>query len=115
MNKPSNLAMNLKKIRIDRHLSLTELSRELGIPKSTLQSVLTDGNTSLDTALRISNSLRIPLDALTSSELSPQQSKLLERFLTVLNWYHDFSPEDQREFDVHLAALLRIIGKHCNA
>ncbi len=115
MNKSSNLAVNLKKILIDQGLSLTEFSRELGIPKSTLQSVLTAGGTTLDTAVRISNSLGISLDTLTSSELSPQQSKLLERFLTVLNWYHDFCPEEQREFDVHLAALLRIIGKHCNA
>ncbi len=115
MNKPSNLAMNLKKIRIDRHLSLTELSRELGIPKSTLQSILTAGGTTLDTAVRISNSLGISLDTLTSSELSPQQSKLLECFLTVLNWYHDLSPKDQREFDVHLGAILRIIGKHRDA
>ena len=43
MNKVENFAKNLESIRKTRKKSLTEFAREIGIPKSTLQSILKMG------------------------------------------------------------------------
>jgi len=114
MNKHSNFAANLKNIQNARCLSLSEFSRELGIPKSTLQSVLADGHTSLDTAIRISDSLTLPLDTLTNVSLTPKRWHLLAEFLTALDWYHDLSSEKQRELVAHLNAILCLLEEDGN-
>lgn len=112
MRKPSNFALNLKKLQ--GCLSLAEFSRELSIPKSTLQSILKDGNTTLDTALRIANSIETPLDVLTSTTLTPKQFERGNCFLTLLNWYHDLSAEKRQQIQTHLTALLCIIDESCD-
>lgn len=114
MNKHSNFATNLKNIRTALCLSLSEFSRELGIPKSTLQSVLADGHTSLDTAIRISDSLALPLDTLTNATLTPKRLRLLADFLTALDWYHDLSSEKQRELAAHLDAIFHLLEEDSN-
>ena len=67
-----NLGINLRNLRKARGLSMMELSSELDIPKSTLQSIMDGGQTTLYTAMHISRKLRIPLDTLTNGVLSPQ-------------------------------------------
>ena len=57
LEKQKNLAENLRNLRIARGLSYTEFSKELDIPKATLQSILADGQTSLHTAIHISEKL----------------------------------------------------------
>ncbi len=112
MHNPSNFALNLKKLQ--GGLSLAEFSRELSIPKSTLQSILKGGNTTLDTALRISNSIETPLDILTGTTFTPQQFELMNCFLVLLNWYHDLSAEKRQQVQTHLAAILCIIDESCD-
>lgn len=114
MNKPGNFATNLKNIRTASGLSLTDFSQELGIPKSTLQSVLADGHTSLDTAIRIADSLSLPLDTLTNGTLSPKRLTLLANILAALDWFHDLSQRNQQEAVTHLTALLRLIEEDSN-
>ena len=91
MEHCQNFAANLNAIRRLRNLSLSEFSRELGIPKSTLQSILADGNTSLHTALYIADSLNVPLSSLTG-EMIPNRS--LDSILSLLNcleWFNNLS------------------------
>ena len=60
MNDPNNFGTNLNVLRQERQMTMTEFSNHLQIPKSTLQSVMYNGQTSLDTACRISDALNIP-------------------------------------------------------
>ena len=61
MSKPDNLGANLRALREAKQLSYTEFSIELGIPRTTLQSVMKSGHTSLDTACKIADALDVPL------------------------------------------------------
>ena len=65
MEKHEIFAKNLEAIRTYRNQSVGEFSKELGIPKSTLQAVRNSGHTTLDTAIRIADGLGLPLDDLT--------------------------------------------------
>lgn len=95
--KHKNLAENLKNMRKSRGLSLTEFPEELDIPKSTLQSILADGQTSLNTAIRISEKLRIPLDVLTSGMLSAEQVRVMDGLLSGVEWFSQLPPDKQKK------------------
>ena len=53
MEKRNRLAENLRLYQQMRDKTLAELSAELGVARSTVQSILTDGNTTVDTLVRI--------------------------------------------------------------
>lgn len=72
MNQCHDFAKNLDAIRRSQNLSLAEFAVSLNIPRSTLQDILKDGHTTLDTALRISKERKAPLSVLTG-ELVPQE------------------------------------------
>lgn len=69
MEKLKRFAQNLDNIKTRNNKSLTEFAQEIGIAKSTVQSILKDGNTTLDTAIRISTALGISLDDLLSEDI----------------------------------------------
>ena len=112
MNKQSNFAANLKNIQVASGVSLEGFAQRLGIPKSTLQYVLIEGQTSLDTAIRISDSLSLTLDALLNEAFTPQKLTLMSNSLAALDWFYRLSAENQRMFSEHLSALLRIIEEN---
>lgn len=60
---------NLQSIRKAKNASLTEFAQEIGIAKSTIQSVIKDGNTTLNTAISIANAFDMTLDELVNSEI----------------------------------------------
>ena len=107
--KHKNLAKSLKNLREARGLSLSEFAKELGIPKSTLQSILQDGQTTLHTAIRISERLGIPVDALTNGTLSVEQIRILDGLILRLNWYDQLPKNKQEEVRDHMYALIQLI------
>lgn len=111
MRGNKNLSQNLKLIREQRNISLTEFSKEIGIPKSTLQSILKDGNTTLDTAIRISEGLGIPLDALLRDEYFTDDFRIVQWLLKGIAWYSELSPEGQREALLLINKLLEVLQK----
>lgn len=113
--KHKNLANSLNNLRKARGLSLSEFSKELGLPKSTLQSILEDGQTTLNTAIRISERLGIPVDALTSETLSVTQFKILDGLLLRLNWYDQLPSHKQEAVRDHMYALIQLIQESQSA
>lgn len=95
MNNPDNFGANLRLLKEERNLSLTEFSKELQIPRTTLQAVLEDGQTSLDTACRISDALNIPLSALTDIRLSHEKLDILKGLFLSMEWYSHLTPEQK--------------------
>lgn len=60
------VAQNIKHLRVERKLSLEELSRVSGVSKSMLALIERgDGNPTLNSLWKIANGLQIPFDALT--------------------------------------------------
>lgn len=111
MDKNKAFAKNLEAIRKQRGMSLSAFANELGIPKSTLQSVLADGQTTLDTALRISQGLNIPLDALTNGALSEEKFFLTHALMMGIDWFRELSPDEQKNVAFHLHGLLEALRK----
>ena len=107
--KHKNMAENLKNMRKARRLSLAEFSKELDIPKSTLQSVLADGQTSLNTAIRISEKLHISLDTLIGGTLSTEQVWIMDGLLSGVEWFSRLPPEKQKEAGEFICALIQLI------
>ena len=64
MDRTNQLAQRLHELQFDRRMTQAQFSREIGLPRSTLQSIMTDGNTTVDTLIRIANALEVSLDEL---------------------------------------------------
>lgn len=109
--KSGNFAKNLNLIREFKGWSMAEFAAEIAIPRSTLQTVLNSGQTTLDTALRIAHQLGIPLDTLTNGVLSPQDMSTAFGFLYTLDWYSRISAEEQQEALGCLLTLFRLIQR----
>lgn len=107
--KHENFAENLRNLRAMFGLSMSEFSKELDIPKSTLQTVLATGQTTLNTAIRISESLGIPLDVLTDRSMTSNQFKMLERLLYQFDWYLKLSESQQRDVCFYISALIKLV------
>ena len=106
MRKCQNFANNLELIRNIRKTTLYEFSQELGIPKSTLQSLLREGNTTLDTAIRIANNLNLSVDALLENDLEPEKCDMLTMLLKSLAWFSKKSPEQRLRLKSCIEELL---------
>ena len=107
--KLRNLAENLKSIREARRLSIEEFSKELDVPKTTLRDLLLDGQTTLHTAIHISDKLGIPLDTLMNGTLTTGQIKRVDGFIAHMDWYQSLSKEKREEARHHFCAILRLM------
>ena len=106
---PNCFASNLSLIREFHGWSMSRFAKETSVPKSTLQSVLTKGQCSLDTALCIARHLGIPLDILTNTLLSPQDINVTHSVFHILDWYSQLTNESQREASLCFQSLFRLI------
>ena len=109
MNNPSNFCSNLRTIKKESRLSLTQFSQKLDIPRSTMQAVLEDGQTTLDTACRISNALKLPLSTLTSEILMEDQAEVLQATLTFLSWYDRLQTERKEKVRLGFSLILEVL------
>lgn len=108
---PNYFASNLNLIREFNRWSMAEFAEETSVPKSTLQDVLKDGRTTLDTARCISLGLGIPLDILTNTALSPQEVKVTHSVLHLLDWYDHLTSNDQQKASQCLQTLFSLIHR----
>lgn len=109
MNDPGNFAQRLRAIRQEWCLSLTRFAEVLQVPRSTLQSILQCGQTSLDTACRISNTLDIPLSALADDRCTWPEPEVLVPLLRNLGWFVCLPEEKQRIVVQTITQLLEVI------
>ena len=108
---PNYFANNLNLIRDFNRWSMAEFAEETCVPKSTLQTVLTTGQSSLDTALRIARKLGIPLDILTGTVLSPSELEAAHHIFRTLDWFSHLPCDDQQEAFRCLQSLLSLIQR----
>ncbi len=111
MNQYYDFAKNLEMIRKINHASLAEFSEELDVPKSTLQDILKDGNTSLHTALHIARQLNVPLSTLTDEVIPGENLTVLFALLRSFGWFDSLSGEDQKVVTDHIHAIMEILQK----
>ena len=111
MNHPSHFRNNLQLLKKESGLSMTKFSEKLELSRSTVQSVMDDGQTSLDTACRIANALQLPLCTLTGGELHPERADVLHSTLVVVDWYCQLSAEQQRTIRSAFSVILDELEK----
>lgn len=110
MGKENHLSDNLRAYQHARSMTLTELSLEFGIAKSTIQSIMADGNTTLDTLVRIAGATNSSLDELVFGDLPAKQIYDLQFFLGQLEWFTSLPAEKRRRLMFHLLEILRLLG-----
>lgn len=108
MERTNLLSINLKAYQRARRKTLAEFSEELGVAKSTIQSVMVDGNTTLDTLVRVANALQVSLDELVFGELPVKRMNYIQCFLKDIGWFVKLSPEKQERFCYLLGELLKL-------
>lgn len=111
MDKHEVFAKNLEAIRKINGQSLAEFAEEAGIPKSTLQSVRISGHTTLDTAIRIAEGLRLPLDSLIGDDHLAEKLDIVQYLLQGLDWFMALSPDDQEKVILHIRKIVEVICK----
>lgn len=111
MDARQPLAKNLAQQRMLLNMSMEEFSCELGIPKSTLQSILKTGNTTTNTLLQISDYLCLSPDALLGDELSESYLQPLSALMPLFEWFTQLSQEQQIMVISHLLCILEVLQK----
>ena len=111
MNHPSHFRNNLQLLKRQSGLSMTKFSKKLELSRSTVQSVMDDGQTSLDTACRIANALQLPLGTLTGGELQSERADILHSTLVVLDWYFDLPAQTQKTVCSAFSVILHELEK----
>lgn len=111
MQETNRLSDNLKSFQKERGSNLKEFSAELGIPKSTLQSVLQDGNTTLETLLRIQSALGISLDALVFGDPEDPSKDQVRAIMECASLYSQLAPGKQKEFHFYMNKLVELFQK----
>lgn len=111
MEKKNLLSENLKAYQKSQKLSLLEFSKELDIPKSTLRAVLQDGNTTLDTTLRISEHMSMGLDSLVHDRQFSDKQFIMKHIEQADGWIATFPDQKKAEIAALLAELWTVISK----
>lgn len=103
------LSKNLRALRGSK--SQVEFANEIGITKSTLQSIEKE-NTAvrLDTLSLICSGLNIPISALLTDELEPVETSVLKQALHGLNWFSSLPAEARDEVLLWLRHTLTVFS-----
>lgn len=96
MKEQNYMAKNLRSYKELRKLTMKEFADELGIPLSTLRTVLKEGNTTLHTAIQISRRLGISLDMLTSDHDFPDKLFFMDQMQRTASWFSSL-PADKKD------------------
>lgn len=109
MEKYEIFAKNLEAIRIYKGQSISEFAGEVGVPKSTLQSIRTKGHTTLDTAIRIADGLGLPLDSLVSDSRLAEKADTVQYLLQTVDWFRALPSSEQEEVAAHFRRILEVL------
>lgn len=111
MKRTNNLSNNLKAFQKARHITQTEFAQALDMPKSTLQAVMLDGNTTLDTLIHLADALDVSLDELVFSADLPEKYGMIQWLLDGVGWYAALSAERQEGLRYHILGILELLTR----
>ena len=111
MERDNHLSDNLKAYQRARDETLTEFSSYLGIARSTLRSVMVDGNTTVDTLVRIANALGVTLNELVFGRVPPAWMDRLQGLVSTMGWYVQLPAYKQGLLLYHLSGICLLMGE----
>lgn len=105
------LVKNLEVIRQSRRQTVPEFARSIGIPRSTLNDLLSTGNATMDTLMRISEGLDISLYKLfyddQLDDRAMEECDIAPGVMRQLKLLAKLTPEGQRKIAFHIEEVLR--------
>lgn len=105
------LSQNLKAYQSLHKLSLSEFSKMLDVPKSTLKAILKDGNTTLETVIRISQNLNCSLDMLIYDKSMPDKLFILHHIEQAVDWFTGLNTEAKEAIAHQIIKIWEVMGK----
>lgn len=111
MKRSNNLSQNLEVLRRAKGVTQTEFAQILGVPKSTLQTVMLDGNTTLDTLIRIADGLGVTLDELVFDKSMSQRSGLASWLMNGLARFSELEPDAQGKLQHDISEILDLLSR----
>lgn len=109
MDIKRNLSNCLRAMYESREGSLQEFADELNIPRSTLQSILAEGNTTMETLMRISESTGIPPELLLADDSLPGKLGVARWLLRGLNRFDTLEAPKQQKLADHINGILEVV------
>ena len=109
MDKCQNIANNVKKILKQQRKTMTEFSEEIGISRTTLQSIIKRKNMSLNTAIQISDGLGIPIDILAKNEHICTSFNMADIWVQCMECYATLPKEKQSKFLYHFTKCMEVL------
>lgn len=111
MKRNNNLSNNLRALQKARRVTQSEFAQALDMPKSTLQAVMLDGNTTLDTLIHLADALGVSLDELVFAEDLPERDGVVHWLLDGVRWYADQPADRQEQLRFHIEGILKILTR----
>lgn len=111
MEEGNKLARNLRSYKAAKNMTMKELSKELNIPEATLRNVMKEGNTTLDTAIRISKGLGISLDILVSDAELPNKLIVLKQIQRAGCWLAELPPAKSNKIASLIAEIWEVMSE----
>ena len=105
MKEQNHLAENLRNYMEMRKISMKEFADELDMPISTLRAVLKEGNTTLHTAMHISQRLGISIDMLISDQNLSEKLFIMNHMQKLIKWFGELSSEKQERVAALMAEI----------
>ena len=109
MKRTNYLSENLRAYQKMKGCTQAEFSAELGVPTSTLQTLMYSGNTTLDTLLHLAEAMDISLDELVLCRRSPEVDKRIRQLMQEFAWYSEMTEERQQAVWYHVCELVRLV------
>lgn len=109
MKRTNHLSENLRAYQKMKGCTQAEFSAELGVPTSTLQTMLYSGNTTLDTLLQLADAMDISLDELVLRRRSPEVDERIRQLMQEFAWYSEMTEERQKAVWYHVCELARLV------
>lgn len=108
MERTNHLSDNLKAYKEGMGKSLSDFA---GTQHSKVDNsaAMADGNTTLDTLIRIANALGVSLDELVFGTVSIEAAGKARCLLRQVEWYHFLPADKQEAFQYHFGEILKLL------
>ena len=110
MDIKRNLSNSLRALCEARSLTLQEFAEEINIPRTTLQSIFAEGNTTLETLMRISEGTGLPPEMLLQDDIAPRKISAARWLLQGIECYDALTEFQQQRLADYIDGIMEVVG-----
>ena len=110
MDIKRNLSNSLRALCEARNLTLQEFAEEINIPRTTLQAIFAEGNTTLETLMRISEGTGLPPEMLLQDDATPRKISVARWLLHGIECYDALTDYQQQRLADYIDGIMEVVG-----